>query len=163
MSDVIPQCVNHPGTETRLSCTSCGDPICPRCMRQAAVGQKCPACARQPRSARARGKPRDYVRLGLAGPVAAAAGGFVYSLVLAWVGFGGLILAAVVGYGMGRTVRWAARGQTQQPFRGIAIGLGVVAIGLGLIFARGTPVPGGLFGLLAYGASGWFAGRALSG
>lgn len=163
MTDVIPRCVNHPDIETRLSCSNCGAPICTRCARQAAVGQKCPKCARQPRSARARGKPRDYARLSVAGPAAAALGGFLYSLVLTAVSFGGLILAAIVGYGMGRIVRWAARGQTQQPFMGIAIGLGVVAIGIGLIFAGGTPLPRGLFTLLAYGASGWFAVRGLSG
>lgn len=163
MSDVKDRCVNHPGTETRLSCTNCGDPICTRCMRQGAVGQKCPACARQPRSARAVGKPRDYVRLALAGPPAIVAGGLLYSVVLSAVSFGGLILAAIVGFGMGRVVRWAARGQTQQPFAGVAIAAGLLAIAAGLLFAGASPIPLGFFSLLAYAASGWFAMRGLQG
>ena len=163
MTDVVPRCKNHPGTETRLGCTTCGDPICARCMRPAAVGQKCPTCARQPRSARARGKPRDYGRLAVAGPAAAGVGGLLYSLLLVSFSFGSIIFAALVGFGVGRTVRWAARGQTQQPFRGVAIGLGLVAIAVGLIFAVGTPLPRGLFSLLAYAASGWFAIRGLTG
>ncbi len=38
-------CYRHPGRETRLSCSSCGRPICVECSRDASVGQKCPECA----------------------------------------------------------------------------------------------------------------------
>jgi hypothetical protein len=43
----IPTCPRHPDVETRLSCSSCGELICPSCGREAAVGYKCPDCARQ--------------------------------------------------------------------------------------------------------------------
>jgi hypothetical protein len=43
----IPTCPRHPDVETRLSCSACGEPICPSCGREAAVGYKCPDCARQ--------------------------------------------------------------------------------------------------------------------
>jgi membrane associated rhomboid family serine protease len=39
-------CYRHPGRATRLSCASCGRPICVDCSVDAAVGQKCPECAR---------------------------------------------------------------------------------------------------------------------
>lgn len=42
-----PTCPRHPDVETRLSCSACGELICPSCGREAAVGYKCPDCARQ--------------------------------------------------------------------------------------------------------------------
>ena len=130
-------------------------------MRQGAVGQKCPACARQPRSARARGKPQHYVRLAVTAPAAAVAAGLLYAVVLSSVRFGSIILAAIVGFAMGRVVAWAARGQTQQPFSGVAVGTGIAAIAVGLLFAGASIIPTSLFTVLAYAASGWFALRGL--
>jgi membrane associated rhomboid family serine protease len=40
----VPTCYRHPGRETYISCQRCGRPICPDCMRDAAVGFHCPTC-----------------------------------------------------------------------------------------------------------------------
>ena len=40
-------CYRHPGRPTRVSCSSCGRPICPDCMTPSPVGMRCPECARQ--------------------------------------------------------------------------------------------------------------------
>ncbi len=45
-------CYRHPGTETAVTCSSCGRPICTDCMVFAAVGIKCPECAGQPTGVR---------------------------------------------------------------------------------------------------------------
>ena len=40
-------CYRHPGRETGVSCSNCGNPICPDCMTSTPVGMRCPECARQ--------------------------------------------------------------------------------------------------------------------
>jgi membrane associated rhomboid family serine protease len=39
-------CYRHPNRETLLSCSNCERPICTSCLTQAAVGVRCPECAR---------------------------------------------------------------------------------------------------------------------
>jgi hypothetical protein len=48
--DVFPStgpvpCADHPDVETRLRCSRCGRPICPRCSVRTPVGMRCPDCA----------------------------------------------------------------------------------------------------------------------
>jgi membrane associated rhomboid family serine protease len=40
----VPTCYRHPGRETYIRCQRCDRPICPDCMRDAAVGFQCPSC-----------------------------------------------------------------------------------------------------------------------
>ncbi|HEY3552115.1 MAG TPA: rhomboid family intramembrane serine protease [Solirubrobacterales bacterium] len=40
-------CYRHPNRETRVSCSSCGRPICQECMTPTPVGMRCPECASQ--------------------------------------------------------------------------------------------------------------------
>lgn len=40
----MPSCYRHPGRETYIRCQRCDRPICPDCMRDAAVGFQCPHC-----------------------------------------------------------------------------------------------------------------------
>jgi len=55
-------CYRHPDRETLLSCSNCERPICTSCMREAAVGVRCPECAGGPRAA-----TRAAKRLSVAG------------------------------------------------------------------------------------------------
>lgn len=40
-----PRCTFHPSVETRLTCSECETPICPKCAIPYEVGQKCKRCA----------------------------------------------------------------------------------------------------------------------
>lgn len=37
-------CYIHQDTPTRISCSACGNPICTKCVRPAAIGYHCPDC-----------------------------------------------------------------------------------------------------------------------
>jgi hypothetical protein len=96
------RCYRHPDRETRVSCATCGRPICTECMIPTEVGIKCPEDAQLPRGARAGVMKKDQIAKSfLAGMAVALLGALVAYYVLPQIGFGRLILSALAGYGAG--------------------------------------------------------------
>lgn len=122
-------CVNHPSVETRVSCSNCGDPICPDCMVFTAVGAKCPKCAQMPKSAIVRLKPNRLALTVVTGMVSAFLGGLLFGLAVSAIGFFSIIFAFILGAGIGEAVSWASG---RYHARGLAAWAAVCA-GLGVL------------------------------
>ena len=102
------RCYRHPDRETRVSCATCGRPICTECMVQTEVGIKCPDDAMLPRGARAGVmKGGQVTRSLLAGIAVALLGAVIVYYVLPQIGFGRLILSALAGWGAGTLIHRA--------------------------------------------------------
>jgi hypothetical protein len=115
-------CYRHPKRETRVSCATCGRPICTECMVATDVGIKCPDDARLPRGARAGVmKSNQVVRSILAG-IGVAVVGIPIAYVLFLLPFTWLISAAA-GYGAG-TLIYRVGGRNGGP---VAIAISVLA------------------------------------
>jgi hypothetical protein len=121
-------CARHPRTPTRLHCSDCGTPICPRCSVDTVVGQKCPTCARPEKGARRQGKPDQYVKAILFGVGAAVVIGIVLYAFFRSVGFLPLIGSAFAGYGVARAVDLGASRNKARPFMAISVALSVLMV-----------------------------------
>ncbi|HWD10170.1 MAG TPA: hypothetical protein VHA57_13865 [Actinomycetota bacterium] len=153
MAQSVKSCVNHPRRETRVSCSSCGSPICTDCMRETPVGMKCPSCARMPLHARALGKPRHYAAALGAGLGSAALLGAIAAV--ANLGIIGIIFPLIAGFVVGRAVAWGAKGNRNGAFMAIAAATAVVGLVAGGVLAAGIPTTvvlrGDIIGLLLAG------------
>jgi hypothetical protein len=115
-------CYRHPKRETRVSCATCGRPICTECMVATDVGIKCPDDAKLPRGARAGVmKTNQVVRSILAG-VGVAVLGIPVAYVLFLIPLT-LLLSAAAGYGAGTLINRAG-GRNGGP---VAIAISVLA------------------------------------
>ncbi len=107
-----------------MSCSACGDPICPECMVYTAVGAKCPSCARLPKSALVTLKPGRMALAIATGLGAAAVGGYLFGLAVNMIGFLSIIFAYLLGYAVGEAVSW---GSGRYHSRGMAIWASICA------------------------------------
>ncbi|WP_240917025.1 rhomboid family intramembrane serine protease [Nocardioides sp. HDW12B] len=92
-----PTCYRHSDRETYIRCQRCERPICPDCMRSAAVGFQCPDCvaegARSTRQARTAYGGTRPTRPGAVTQLLIAANVSIFVLVLAAGGVGSVLLS----------------------------------------------------------------------
>lgn len=120
------RCYRHPKRETRVSCATCGRPICTECMVPTEVGIKCPDDARLPRGARAGAMKGNQMFRSLLAGVAVALIGAPVVFAIFQVGILTLILSAVAGYGAGTLVHRAGGrngGPVAMVISGVAVAL----------------------------------------
>ena len=129
MSETM-HCYRHPDRETRVSCATCGRPICTECMVPTEVGIKCPDDARLPRGARAGVMKGDQIaKTLLAGAAVALLGALVVYFVLPHIGFGRFILSAAAGWGAGTFV-YRAGGRNGGP-----VAMAISGVSVAIAFA----------------------------
>jgi hypothetical protein len=119
-------CADHPDVETRLRCSRCGKPICPRCGVRTSVGMRCPDCAGT-RSSVAANPAQTLVAAG-AGLAVAAAVGIGWGFFPAW----GFYWALLLGFGSVETMVRFLRKQRGADLQAIAI----VIVIFGVVLSR---------------------------
>src|SRR5215208_4042245 len=124
MSETM-HCYRHPNRETRVSCATCGRPICTDCMRPTYVGIKCPDDAKVPRGARTGVMKPNQILLSLLAGLGVALMGIpvvalIFDLPFQW------LLSIAAGYGAG-TLVYRVGGRNGGPLA-IAISLIATAI-----------------------------------
>jgi hypothetical protein len=142
MTDTM-RCYRHPDRETRVSCATCGRPICTECMVPTEVGIKCPDDARLPRGARAGVMKGNQIARSLLAGAAVALLGVPVVYAIFQIGFLTFILSAVAGYGAGTLVHRAGGrngGPIAMAISGIAVILAYVPFMAGPLLAGNFPV-----------------------
>ena len=114
------KCVRDPKIETNLTCSKCGDPICPKCLIQTPVGARCPKCAKLSRVPTYQVSGIYYLRAAGAGLILAIVGGVVWGFLRSFsFSFFNFIIAAAIGYGIGEGISFAVN-------RKAGIGLSII-------------------------------------
>lgn len=122
------RCSYHPSVMTRLRCSRCGKPICPRCGVRTPVGLRCPECAG------VRGLPTyrtDSSSLAKAigiGFAVAIVVGVLWGYIPQWQFY----LSLLLGFGVAEGMAWAAKGKRGADLQAAAIG----AVIIGLMISR---------------------------
>ena len=118
------RCTYHPSVWTRLRCSRCGKPICPRCGVRTPVGLRCPDCAG------VRGLPTYATSTNVlakaagAGLVVAAAIGILWAFAPDW----GFYFALALGFGVAEAMAWASNAKRGRDLQVVA--LAIVAFGV---------------------------------
>ena len=97
-------CYYHPNVETRLRCSRCEKPICPRCMVSTPVGYRCPDCARGPKPMQYQTSTTGLAKAVVSGIAVAFAVGVIWGLYPAWQFY----MVVLLGFGVAEAMAWAA-------------------------------------------------------
>ena len=137
----IAYCRRHKDTETSVSCSRCGDSICPSCMVHAPVGVRCLDCARaNPIPTFDVSTPFILRAIGAGVPVALLGGAIVIGVIWLFpILYLPAILIAALGYGIGEAISVATnrkRGFRLKLVSGVCmlLGFSLIAFATGAVF-----------------------------
>lgn len=144
-------CSYHPSVTTRLRCSRCGKPICPRCGVRTPVGLRCPECAGVRSLPTYRTSSTTLLRATAAGLGVAAATGLIWGFLPNW----GFYLALLLGFGVAESMSSVSRHKRGLDLQlvaiamvllGIAISRTILAQRYGIGWAEINALDGAVFG-----------------
>jgi hypothetical protein len=135
-------CYRHPKRETRVSCATCGRPICTECMVATDVGIKCPDDARLPRGARTGVMKTNQLLKSILAGVGVALAGIPIAYVLFLLPLT-VFISAAAGYGAGTLINRAG-GRNGGP---VAIVISVLATAIPFLVLLAPDLLAGSFNL----------------
>src|SRR5262245_5211887 len=97
-------CSYHPNVETRLRCSRCGKPICPRCGVRTPVGLRCPECAGVRGLPTYSSGPAVLARAAGAGLAVAFGVGVIWGYLPDW----GFYLSLALGFGVAEAMAYVS-------------------------------------------------------
>jgi hypothetical protein len=117
-------CACGSNIRTRLRCSRCGKPICPRCMVASPVGYRCPECSKVQRSVVYDPSVAGLLKASVVGLVAAVAIGFFWGSYPSW----GFYMALLMGFGVAESIAWASNYKRGRELQALSIGMATVGI-----------------------------------
>jgi len=122
------KCSYHPSVMTRLRCSRCGKPICPRCGVRTPVGLRCPDCAGVRGLPTYRTSSDTLLKAAGVGVVVALFVGVFWGFLPEW----NFYLCLVLGFGVAESMARLSNGK-----RGVDLQVaGIVAVAVGLLVGR---------------------------
>lgn len=121
-------CSYHPSVTTRLRCSRCGKPICPKCGVRTPVGLRCPECAGVRGLPTYRTSSAVLARASAAGLAVAVGTGLVWGFLPAW----GFYFALLLGFGIAESISAMSRHKRGLDLQLVAISM----VLLGIVISR---------------------------
>jgi hypothetical protein len=120
------RCSYHPSVMTRLRCSRCGKPICPRCGVRTPVGLRCPECAGVRGLPTYRTDSTSLLKSAGIGFAVAIAIGVIWGYIPNW----NFYLALLLGFSVAESMVRLAKGKRGHDLQ--AVGIAAVLVGLAL-------------------------------
>lgn len=122
-------CSYHPDVMTRLRCSRCEKPICPRCGVRTPVGLRCPECAGVRGLPSYQTDPSTLTRAALAGLAAAVVAALPWLFMDGWAFY----LTLLAAFGITEVISRLANHKRGTDLQALAIGLVVFSLVLGRV------------------------------
>jgi hypothetical protein len=121
-------CYIHKNTPTRLSCSSCGKPICTKCVRPAAIGYICPDCNAETKSDKTKESLLSLFHTIFQALLAGIVLGFLFNFVKKFGMFISWGCAYLVGFGISKTITKNSGFQNRKRFIAIVTAITLISL-----------------------------------